>query len=154
MAELRNEGRGQQQRAGDVMTRNPETVSEKDSVRDAAQIMANRETGVVPVVDGKKVIGMVTDRDIVVRLVAAGKDCSSARISDVMTRHVRAVKEDTPLDDVMKLMSDAQVRRIPVVDRNDEIIGIVSVGDLAVETGESHKVGKTVTQISEGSGNN
>ncbi len=149
MAQTRNE-----QRVRDVMTRNPETVNEKDSVRDAAQIMANRDTGVVPVVDGRKVIGMVTDRDIVVRLVAAGKECGNARVSDVMTRHVRCVKEDSPVDDVMQLMSNAQVRRVPVVDRNDEIVGIVSVGDLAVETGESQKVGKIVTQISEGSGNN
>src|SRR5437588_85030 len=78
----------------DVMTPNPQTVTERDSVHDAARIMKEQDTGVVPVVDGKKIIGMITDRDIVVRCVADGKNPLDASVKDVMTRSVRQVKED------------------------------------------------------------
>src|SRR5438045_4032955 len=94
-----NEGRS----IRDVMTRNPETVTEKDSIRDAARIMQRSDTGVVPVVEGKKVVGMITDRDIVVRCIAEGKDPMNATVRDAMTKHVRSVKEDTPLDQVLDL---------------------------------------------------
>jgi len=138
----------------DVMTPNPQCVTEKDSVQDAARIMAQEDTGVVPVVDGKKVVGMVTDRDIVVRLVATGKDLSTARVNEAMTKSVRSVKEDTPIDQVLDLMSQAQIRRVPVVDRNDELVGIVSIGDLATETNKDGKVGKAIENISEAPANN
>src|SRR5712675_648413 len=87
MVQERNQKSGGGSRnARDVMTPNPTTVSEKDTIRDAARIMASEDTGVVPVVDGRKVIGIVTDRDIVVRFVAEGKDPADARINECMTR--------------------------------------------------------------------
>lgn len=150
MAKNRNSG----QHARDVMTPNPKCVSEGDSVRDAARIMVQEDTGVVPVVDGKKCIGLVTDRDIVVRLVAEGKDPANARVNEAMTKSVRSVKEDTPVDEVMDLMSKAQIRRVPVVDQNDELVGIVSMGDLATETDKDGKLGQTLESISEGPANN
>ena len=142
------------QNVREVMTPNPKCVTMKDSVRDAARIMAQEDTGVVPVVDGKKVIGMVTDRDIVVRLVAEGKDLANAKVNEAMTKSVRSVKDDTPVDQVLDLMSRAQIRRVPVVDRNDDLVGIVSIGDLATETNKDGKVGKTIENISEGPANN
>ena len=90
---------------------------------------------------------MITDRDIVVRLVAEGKDPSNARVDEAMTRNVRAVKEDSSVTDVLDVMSKAQVRRVPVVNDRDEIVGIVSMGDVAVETNQDGKVGKTVENI-------
>ncbi|MEO8033800.1 MAG: CBS domain-containing protein [Acidobacteriota bacterium] len=138
----------------DVMTPNPKTVTEKDSVQAAAKIMADQDTGVVPVVDGLKIIGMVTDRDIVVRLIATGKDLSRATIHDTMTRTVRSVKDDAPVSEVLHLMSSAQIRRVPVVNQKDELVGIVSIGDLASETGQAGKIGKTVEDISEAKPNN
>jgi len=90
---------------------------------------------------------MITDRDIVVRLVAEGKDPSNARVDEAMTRNVRAVKEDSSVTDVLDVMSKAQVRRLPVVNDRDEIVGIVSMGDVAVETNQDGKVGKTVENI-------
>jgi CBS domain-containing protein len=138
----------------DVMTRNPETVTEKDKVRDVARIMRDQDTGVVPVVDGRKVIGLVTDRDIVVRLVAERNDCADATVKEVMSRSVRSVKEDTPINEVMTLMASAQIRRVPVVNSNDEIVGIVSIGDLAKETNSDNEVGQTLEDISEGKSNN
>jgi CBS domain-containing protein len=144
----------QDQRVREVMTPDPQSVSEQDSVIDAARIMQRADTGVVPVVDGKKIVGMITDRDIVVRLVAEGKDLKQARVNEAMTKIVRKVSEDAPVDDVVELMSNAQIRRVPVVNKNDELVGIVSLADLATETRQTAKVGKTVEEISEGPGNN
>ena len=144
-----------QERVRDIMTSNPETCRPSDLIRDVARIMADRDTGVVPVIDdSRKIIGLITDRDIVVRLVAEGKDPAKAHVNDAMTKSIRSVKEDTPLDEVTRLMSSAQIRRVPVVNQRDEIIGIVSVGDIATETGDRGKVGHTIEKISEGSGNN
>ena len=145
----------EQQHVRDVMTRNPQTVSEKDSVLDAARIMRDQDTGIVPVVDdGRKIIGLVTDRDIVVRAVADGKDLNSCHVNEVMSKSVRTVKEDDSVRDVLNVMSGAQVRRVPVVNRNNELVGIVSMKDLATETNATGKVGQTVENISEGRGNN
>lgn len=138
----------------DIMTANPQTVSEKDSIRDAARIMKQQDTGVVPVVDGRKIIGLITDRDIVIRCIAEGKDPMNARVTDAMTKSVRSVNEDASVDEVLRVMKGAEVRRVPVVNRNDEIVGIVSIGDLAVETNEDAKVGKALEDISEARPNN
>jgi len=136
----------------EVMTPNPACVSEKDNIGDAAKIMAREDTGVVPVVDGKKVIGMVTDRDIVVRLVAEGKDPKQCRVDEAMTKSVRTIRDDATVDDALRLMGTANVRRAPVVNDREEIVGIVSLGDIS---GESQgKVGKTVEDISQAPPNN
>jgi CBS domain-containing protein len=148
----RGGGRGRSVR--DVMTPNPVTVGEKDTIRDAAQIMAREDTGVVPVVDGRKIVGLITDRDIVVRLVAEGRDPGSASVGDAMSKSVRSVKEDTPVTEVLELMSRAQVRRVPVVNDGNELVGIVSIGDISTETNQDNKVGKTMENISEGPANN
>jgi CBS domain-containing protein len=138
----------------DVMTPNPECVTEKDSIRDAARIMKDRDTGVVPVVDGKKVVGLITDRDIVVRCIAEGKDVQNARVSDVMTKSIRSVQEDTPVNEVLTLMKSAEVRRVPVVNSRDEIVGIVSIGDLASRGPSKGKIGEAMEDISEAPPNN
>ena len=138
----------------DVMTPNPECVSERDSIRDAARIMKDQDTGVVPVVDGTKVIGLITDRDIVVRGLAEGRDVSNARVNELMTKNVRSVKEDTPLNEVLDLMSSAEIRRVPVVNGNDELVGIVSLGDIASNTNQDNRVGKAVEDISQAPPNN
>ena len=144
----------QQRRVRDVMTANPATVSEKDSIRDVARIMAREDTGIVPVVDGKKIVGLITDRDIVVRLVAEGKDLANSRVKEVMSRSVRSVKEDTPISEVLDLMSNEQIRRVPVVNQNNELVGILSIGDIALRDRETGKVGKAIEGISEVRPNN
>ena len=138
----------------DVMTPNPQTVTQKDSIADVARIMKDQDTGIVPVVDGRKIIGMITDRDIVVRGIAEGKDIANASVSDVMTRQVRSVQEDTPINDVLQMMSSSEIRRVPVVNRNDEIVGIVSIGDIASDTNNDSKIGKALENISEAPPNN
>ena len=147
MAQERNQIR-------DVMTANPTTVTDTDSVLDVARIMRDQDTGVVPVVSGKKIIGLVTDRDIVVRAIAGGKDIRNARVNDVMTKQVRTVNEDASVREVLEMMSGAQIRRVPVVNRNNELVGIVSMKDIAVETNQDSKLGKTVEDISKGPSNN
>jgi len=142
-------------RVREVMTPDPQCVGADDSIQDAARIMKNADTGVVPVVDGKKIIGMITDRDIVVRLIAEGRNPQETRVNEAMTKSVRKVDEDAQIADVVELMSNAQIRRVPVVNRNDELVGIVSLADLAAGTKVSDgKVGKAVEEISEGPGNN
>lgn len=142
------------QQVRDVMTANPKTVTEKDSVLEVARIMRDKDTGVVPVVDGRKIIGLVTDRDIVVRCLAEGKETKNCSVKDVMTRKVRTVNEDASLRDVLNVMSSEQVRRVPVVNRENEIVGIVSMKDLADESNDDRKVGQAVEDISRGPANN
>ena len=84
-----------------------------------------------------------------VRLVAEGKDPSNARVNEAMSKNVKAVKEDTPVDEALRLMSKEQIRRLPVVDKNNELVGIVSIGDIAKDGRENGTIGKTVEKISE-----
>jgi CBS domain-containing protein len=145
------QGTARREHVRDVMTTNPETVKEKDSIREVARLMVDQDCGAVPVVaeNGRKVVGMITDRDIVVRVVAEGKDVGGATVSDAMSRGAKTVREDAPLNDVMLIMSREQIRRVAVVDQNDELVGIVAVADIAQETNHDRKLGETVSEISE-----
>lgn len=138
----------------DVMTPNPECVSEKDSLRDVARIMKDQDTGVVPVVDGKRIIGLITDRDIVVRGLAEGKNLESLSVNEIMTKSVRSVREDASVTEVLEMMGNAEIRRMPVVNGNDELVGIVSLGDIAAQGNQDGKVGRAVETISEAPPNN
>jgi CBS domain-containing protein len=138
----------------DVMTPNPECVSEKDSIRDVARIMKDQDTGVVPVVDGKRIIGLITDRDIVVRGLAEGKNLENVRVNEIMTKSVRSVREDASLNEVLTMMTNAEIRRVPVVNSRDELVGIVSLGDIAAQGNQDGKVGRAVEDISEAPPNN
>lgn len=138
----------------DVMTSNPQSVGEKDSLRDVARIMKDRDTGVVPVVEGKKIVGLITDRDIVVRGLAEGKDLGTASVTELMTKQVRSVREDATVNEALELMSRAEVRRVVVVNSSDELVGIVSLGDISINTDKDNKVGKTVESISGAPPNN
>jgi CBS domain-containing protein len=124
------------QTVSEVMTRNVQVVSPQESLRRAAQMMDELDVGVLPVCNGERLVGMVTDRDITVRGVAAGKIPGDAHVDEVMSTDVRWVFEDQPLDDVMIQMADSQIRRIPVVSHDDrhKLIGIVSLGDAATKT--------------------
>jgi CBS domain-containing protein len=117
--------------ARDVMTRNPRTVTRQSAHREAATIMRDENCGVVPVVDtAGRLEGILTDRDIVVRGVAHDR-ALDLRIEDVMTDDVSAVTEDEPLTSVLDLMGRKQIRRVPVVDRDDRLLGIISMADIA-----------------------
>ena len=139
----------------DVMTSDPECVNKGADLKEVARIMKERDTGVVPVVDdGNKIVGLITDRDIVVRGLAEGKDLGDCRVDELMTKQIRSVKEDTPIDEVLTLMQSAEIRRVPVVNGQNELIGIVSLGDIAVSTNKDGQVGKAIEDISEAPPNN
>ena len=131
----------------DVMTRDVRVVSPQDSIQRAAQYMDELNVGVVPVCDGAKLLGMVTDRDITVRGVAAGK-LADTPVTEVMSEHVRWCYEDQDIDEVMDEMRDAQIRRLPVVNHDKKLVGIVSLGDLADRGSDDKRVGETLKDIS------
>jgi CBS domain-containing protein len=137
------------QTAKDIMTRHPQTVTPETSVQQAAQLMKSEDTGVLPVVEShgsKRPVGVITDRDITLRVVAEGR--SSATVREVMTSSVRTAKEGDALKDVMRVMADEQVRRIPVVDDRGELVGIISQADLVLEA-DDKRAEQTIEAISQ-----
>jgi CBS domain-containing protein len=117
----------------DVMTRDVRTMGPNDSVVDAARCMDELNVGVIPVCEGEKLVGMVTDRDIVVRGVATQGEVAGMKLVDVMSTHVRCAREDDDIDKVLGEMAEAQIRRLPVVDGEEKLVGIVSLGDIAAK---------------------
>lgn len=132
----------------DVMTPNPRCVSPTDSIESAARIMRDEDTGAVPVVENGRPVGMVTDRDIVVRVVADGGQLSKS-IGDIVTTGVVSATPDMSTREAAELMSEHQIRRLPVVE-NERIVGIVSLGDLAVKDARDKLTGDTLEKVSEG----
>lgn len=131
----------------DYMTTNVQTADPDTTIFEVAQLMRDVDTGVVPVVSGALLAGVITDRDIVVRAIADGADPSTARVEDYMTRTPTTVTTDTGVQQALQLMQRDQVRRLPVV-RGTELVGIISIGDLAVDTGKDKAVGDTLEEIS------
>lgn len=132
----------------DVMTPNPKTVGLSDSIQVAAQVMRDEDTGVVPVVEDGRVTGIVTDRDIVLRAVADAD--FQAKVEDVVSDDVITATPDMSTSEAAELMSEHQIRRLPVVDTDDRLVGIVSLGDLAVKEGRDARMGDTLEKVSEG----
>jgi CBS domain-containing protein len=117
----------------EVMTPNPQTVQADATLADAAREMKQDDIGAVLVKDNGSVSGILTDRDIVVRAIAEGRDPSSTKVGDVATRDVTTLTPDSSVEDAIRIVRQENVRRIPVVDENGQPQGIVSIGDLAVE---------------------
>ena len=133
----------------DVMTRGVRTMSPSDTVVRAAQAMDELNVGVIPVCDGKKLVGMVTDRDIVVRGVAQEADTKTLKLADVMSTNVRCATEDEDVDEVLSEMADTQIRRMPVVDGQQQLVGIISLGDIAAKDAQDESdVGMSLGDIS------
>jgi CBS domain-containing protein len=116
----------------EIMTINPRTVDVDDAVKDAAVVMRDSDIGDVIVIEDGQVTGILTDRDIVVRAVAEGRDAESTPVSDICTTGIRAIEPDESVDDALRMMREEDIRRLPVV-KNGRPVGIVSLGDLAVE---------------------
>jgi CBS-domain-containing membrane protein len=130
-------------RAADVMTRNVMTVFADDLATFAARKMGECDCGAIPVVDRQgRMIGMITDRDIAVRLVGNRMDTRHARVHDCMTDEVFACHVNSSLDECMRMMSQHQVRRIPVLDGRDRVVGIISQADLAQHAAENYGRGE------------
>lgn len=132
----------------EVMTPNPRTCQPNSTIRDAAIIMRDEDTGAVPVVEGGRVIGMVTDRDIVVRCIAEGGG-GDRKLREICSGDVVCATPDMSAAEAADLMGEHQIRRLPVVE-DDKLVGIVSLGDLAVKVGKDRRTGDTLENISEG----
>jgi CBS domain-containing protein len=132
----------------EVMTRDVEVIHPNDTLRDAAEKMRGLNVGPLPVCDGQRVLGMLTDRDIVVRAIADGKDPSSTKVSEAMSSGIQFCFEDDDVDIVLDRMKEQQIRRFIVVDQDKKLVGIVAIGDLAREVSDK-KVGEALEGISE-----
>ncbi len=131
-----------------VMTRGVRTLAPTETVMKAAQAMQELDAGVIPVCDGRKLVGMVTDRDIVLRGVAQGCVVDKAQLREVMSTDTQWCFEDQSLEEVSERMRDAQIRRVPVVDRDKQLVGMLSLGDIATRTHTEEETGETLEEIS------
>ena len=119
-------------KVSEVMSTDVETVRPDQMAREAARFMLQADAGSIPVTDGDRLVGMITDRDITVRGVAQGYDPKVACVRDVMTAEVRYCYDDQDIDEVSAIMGDIQVRRLPVLNRSKRLVGIISLGDVAL----------------------
>ena len=133
----------------DIMTRDPQTVKPHNSLRDAARIMKDEHVGVLPVVDEERRLrGIITDRDLVIRALAEDRPVTQSRTEELMTREVEAITEDEEIRDVLDLMGRKQVRRLPVVDEQDRLIGMVSISDIAQKADFDEELQEALERIS------
>jgi CBS domain-containing protein len=132
----------------EFMTRNAECVAPTDTVRDAAGRMKDLDVGALPVCDNDRLVGVITDRDIATRSVAAGHNPNADPVRDVMTPGIVYCFEDEDAEEAAGRMREKQIRRLPVLNRDKRLVGIVSLGDLAVETHDEKLSGRTLSGIS------
>ncbi|WP_343770681.1 CBS domain-containing protein [Clostridium malenominatum] len=132
----------------DVMTKSLATLTPEDTVERAAQLMREHNIGSLPVCDGDKVIGIITDRDITLRSTAEGENSQRQTVRDIMSSNPVIVSPEIEAREAARIMSERQIRRLPVVEDNS-LVGILSLGDLSVEPNLSNKAGETLTEISE-----
>lgn len=131
----------------DLMTKDPRTVESGASVVDAARVMRDEDAGIVPVVEGEKLVGTVTDRDIAIRVVAEGKSPESVTVGEIASRDLVTVDPQQDLDEALRLMARHQVRRLPVVEEDGKLVGIVAQADIARSASEE-QTGGLVEDIS------
>ena len=131
----------------DLMSRDVQVISPNGTIRDAALRMLKGNFGMMPVGENDQMIGTISDRDIAIRAVAEGKD-PSTKVRDVMSDGVIWAYENDSVDDVAKLMGDHQIRRMPIVNADKKLVGIVSLGDFAVESTDIDTAGEALSEIS------
>lgn len=137
-------------RCSEIMTRNVKTATSEMTLSDVAEIMRDGDMGAVPVIDGSKLVGIVTDRDIVIRAIARSSGPDTP-VSDIMTKELFSVKPDDFVFEAIRLMGDKQVRRIPVISADGELKGIIAMADVALETEDEREIAETLEEISSGS---
>ena len=135
------------QKLKDLMSRDVKVISPDMSIADAAKQMRDGDFGMLPVGENDRMIGTISDRDIAIRAVAEGKD-TGTKVRDVMSEGIAWVFEDDSVDEAAKIMSKRQVRRLPVVNRDKRLVGIVALGDFAVESSEIRPAAQALSEIS------
>lgn len=150
MASWRQAGRlpWKGRRVEDVMVRNVQTIDASMNLTQAAQRMRDANVGVLPVVDGGRLRGIITDRDLVIRGMATGVDPSSMRVSEVATHSLIAARPDWPLQRAMDTMSSHQIGRLPVIDEHDRVTGMVTLSSLALRSGQQTEALDTAKEVS------
>jgi len=137
-------------KVSDVMTREAQTISPNQTAKEAASFMLSTDSGSIPVTDGERLVGMITDRDIAVRGVAKGF-APDTPVSELMTRDCITAREDDDVSTIASKMSEAQVRRLPVIDGDEKLCGIVSLGDLSRD-GDDQSASQALAGISQPGG--
>jgi CBS domain-containing protein len=132
----------------DAMTNDPRSVEASTPIVEAARLMKQEDVGVIPIVEGDRLHGVITDRDIVIRIVAEGKDAQSATVGEAASQNVVTIDPQQELDEALRLMAQHQVRRLPVVEEDGRLVGILATADVAQHADEE-RVGETVEQILE-----
>jgi CBS domain-containing protein len=132
----------------EVMTSDPASIEADSPVVEAARIMKEQDVGIIPVVEGGRLVGTVTDRDIAVRIVAGGKDPQSVNVREIASTDLVTVDPQQGLDEALRLMANHQVRRLPVVGEDGRLVGIVAQADVAREANDK-KTGELVEEISQ-----
>ena len=133
----------------EVMTRDVEVIRPDAPIVEAARKMDELNIGPLPVCDGERLVGMVTDRDITVRATSAGRDPKTTPVSEAMSTDLVYCYEDQDVRDAAQMMSEKQIRRVPVMSRDNRLVGIVSLGDIAAEGRDDRMTGETLERVSE-----
>ncbi|MGI9035054.1 MAG: CBS domain-containing protein [Pyrinomonadaceae bacterium] len=136
-------------RCQEIMTRKVTTAARAMTLREAAALMRDGDIGSLPVVENKKLVGILTDRDIVVRAVAEGRD-AAAKVGDAMTAEIFSITEGDFVFEAIRLMGDKKVRRVPVINESNELVGIIAMADVALETEDEREIAETLEEISSG----
>jgi len=140
-------------KVSEVMTRGPECTRPDATLDEVAQRMKDLDVGPLPVCDNDRLVGMVTDRDITVRATSEGKDPRTIHVRDIMTPEVVWCWDDDDVKEASRKMKERQIRRLVVLNHDKRLVGMVSLGDLAVQTGDEKLAGSTVREVSEPAGN-
>ncbi len=131
----------------EIMTKDVVSLSVDDTAEHAAELMKAHDIGSIPVSTSERVVGIVTDRDIILRCVAEGKNIKTEKVRNIMTSNPVVGNQDISVDDAARIMSERQIRRLPIVS-NDQLVGMVSLGDLAVEPKLHQEAGEALSEIS------
>lgn len=134
----------------ELMTRDVQVVAPSLPLSEAAVLMRNGDFGALPVGENDRLIGVVTDRDIITRAIAEGKDPKTTQVGDVMSEGIRWVYEDEDTDEAARRMQEGQIRRLPVINRDKRLVGIVSLGDFALESSEMQPAADALKGVSKG----
>ena len=136
-------------RVAEIMTQDPEVVTSDFVLKDAALKMRELDVGMLPIRSDDRLVGMLTDRDITIRATAEGRDPTKTQVQEVMTQEVLYCFEDQDVSEAAKVMQEKQIRRLPILNREKRLVGIVSLGDVAVHLTEKNVVAETIKEVSE-----
>jgi CBS domain-containing protein len=135
-------------RLGEIMTRDVEVIGSNAPLKEAAAKMKELDVGLIPVCDGDRLTGTLTDRDITVRATAEGKNPSKTKVSAIMSTDIAYCYEDQEIEEAVSLMETRQIRRLPILNRDQRLVGIVALSDLAMHAGQNEMLGETLKEVS------